>query len=470
MQEDTSSETATENAEAPAPNTPSSDENVEDSPAESPGDDTAEPEAEEPAPEADPAPEAESPTQAESPTPANVEGGAPSPRDPREEKLDPQLIALCVVLWLVAMGILIFQWGSMQEDWHLGNIKEALDTQRPVPQKDVEALVELGPEILPKIQEELSNPQQQDQRYRGVLLRMVVERVPGEQAFQVLLGASQDYDPRVRANAYLALGNRGLANSAEREQAFQVTMKAMSLEPEPTARAWAVDVVGKFKDPRGTWPLILVLADLDGDMFLRVRENALKGLRAVSGLDAEKLPFNVAAPLWARDEGIKRWEAWFSKNGGKIKEGEDLAARRSRQKKELWSQQQPSDKTGLEWHAWKIASTVDQEEKLPEASLQHVIEKGPKEPLKVAWLFVLLLRDRYGPRWVEVRKGCAKVLKALAKDQAGKLPLDAENPTDEQLQAWEGWYVEIGGKISRGQDLKTRRLLRDKFAPSKKGA
>lgn len=386
--------------------------------------------------------------------PASAEGEAPS------EGLDPQLVALCVVLWLVAVGIFAFKFPDIRLDWYLGNIKEALDTNSGLSESDIKALVALDPErVVKKISAELADAQQTDQRYRGSLVR-VLERVPGEQAFKALTACANDADPRVRANAYLALGSRGQKVESERESAFHTVLNRVRGEPEPNARGWACKVMGDFKDKRAAWPLIFVLAHAGGHPQTLVRVRALQALRAISGKSGEEIPFDVVAPIEERDAMMAKWEAWYTEDAdGEIPPGESVTAYRKKSKDDFWNAQEPKEKDGTPWNMWNVVQQIDRSNTVPAESLAFLIKASKKDKI-IPWTLQLVLRTRSGDGWLSVRRAVGAALRECLGATGDELPYDpaaTEEVRYEQLQALEDAFVKWGGKIPPRSSLKIYR-------------
>jgi hypothetical protein len=257
---------------------------------------------------------------------------------PVEEGLDPQLVGLCVVLWIVACGIFLANWESLKINWYLGNIMETLGP-KPLPgtpaeqlplavdQASIDELVKLAANdsaVIDALRKELNSRRQQDQRYR-VLMLVVAEKIPGDESFQLLVGASLDYDYRLRINAYRALSRLGTAGSAEqREQAFQVVFRGLKTETDPLARMYAASMIGMFKDPRPAWDLVRVLRDATGQYRSDQRAGCVKSLRAISGKTKDEIPFGAELEGDAFDAQLRLWEEWFKGQGGEIPAGESL--------------------------------------------------------------------------------------------------------------------------------------------------
>lgn len=259
--------------------------------------------------------------------------------DPTDEGgLDPQLVGLCVVLWIVACGIFLANWESLKINWYLGNIMETLGPkplpgtpaeQRPlaVDNASIDELVKLAAgdsAVIEALRKELNSRRQQDQRYR-VLMLVVAEKIPGDESFQLLVGASLDYDYRLRINAYRALTRLGLEGSPEqREQAFQVVLRGLNTESVPLGRTYAAGLIGQFKDTRPAWRLVQILRDSTGQFRTDERAACVTSLRAISGKTKDEIPFDAELEGEAFDAQIRLWEEWFKGQGGEIPAGESL--------------------------------------------------------------------------------------------------------------------------------------------------
>ncbi|RMG15656.1 MAG: HEAT repeat domain-containing protein [Planctomycetota bacterium] len=255
--------------------------------------------------------------------------------------IDPMLVGLCVVLWIVAVGVVVTRWGSLKVDWYLGNIKTTLGPlpppgmAAPPPRLDVDsiqALVDMAGdgEIIAALREELDNPLQTDQRYRAVMIE-IAKRIASEDALAFICerGAT-DYDYRVRANAYLAIGQLGpTAPSELRQQAFAVLRRALAEEPEQIARSVAANGLGEFGDLSVAWPLIRVLRDAEGQFRLLLRRSCLRSLRKLSGKDEAALPFDPALEGDEDFEQLLAWERWYREAVGPVPPGESMRAWRA---------------------------------------------------------------------------------------------------------------------------------------------
>jgi hypothetical protein len=299
----------TEAAEASPPETESPH---GESPDGDPGGSPESPKQDSPAdgePKGDPGPELE---------PAGVgEGEA-------EGGLDPQLIALCVVLWLVAMGILFAKWDRLRLDWHLGNVKETLDFEGRIDEEAKASIVEMAtdnPEVIGLLGEEVHGPlANKDERYRVVVVK-IVEEVPGPEALQVLILASSDFDARVRANTYVSLANRGNAYEGERADVLARVLGAVGPLPpegesEPIARAMAIQSLARLAAPKHTQAVWLVWRNLrDLRLFPGsepIRDASFRALCILTETSAEDidLDWNAYGETW-NSQG-PRFEAWLA--------------------------------------------------------------------------------------------------------------------------------------------------------------
>lgn len=275
---------------------------------------------------------AEKPALGDGPAPVAPAGPAePAPR----QGVDLQLVGLAVVLWVVAMAIVVSKWQRVRVDWQLGNIKERLDNENSIDDASLESLVAMAQgddEVVRLIADEVYGPQRNlnDPRYRITLVK-ALERISGRAAFEALIQCGTDFDPRVRANVYVSLRARAAANQAEQADAVKVLEAALAGEPEPVARAYAVEGLsglGQLQAPRvgPCWGFLAAFrAARSSDassIDLRVRQDAAKAVRSLSQVPEATLPLDAAASEAARDEQVRAWEAWFVKQEGKLPEGQ----------------------------------------------------------------------------------------------------------------------------------------------------
>ncbi len=301
---------------------------------------TSVPGVESEAPESE-APESEAP-ESEAPESEAPESSAEGPVafDDEERSLDPQLIALCVVLWLVAVGIFSFRWTDMRIDYHLGNLRQTVLNEQRLDPEATAALVSLADDgVLAHLVAELNDPTQNqpaDQLYRVAVLR-VVGQIPGEDATGVLLQAARDLDTNMRANAFEMLAER--ASGSAREPIVSQLEAAASRDPALFARAHAARHLARVTGAEGAWPLIRSLRELDADIAPVLGPILVAALREVSGKSEEELPLPGDAPL--SDDQVRAVEVWFRESGGTIPAGESIDEVRSRERAEA-----PEDASG----------------------------------------------------------------------------------------------------------------------------
>jgi hypothetical protein len=267
-------------------------------------------------------------------------GGAPEPVS--EGGIDKQLVGLAVILWLLAMGILIYKWPRLRVDWYLGNLKEAGDLTGRLDKASIDALAGLAkddPSALGMIGEEVVGPlANRDEVYRSAIVK-TLEQVPGDQALDLLLQAATDYHPVVRANTYLTLGLRAQRMPDERGRVLTVLLGALGTpgDPEPMARAIAASALGELKAKEAVWPLIRAVREARGTLSaadrkaadegeLKLRELGSAAFYSIAGVTSADLPFDPNAPLAARDAQVRAWERWYVGQGGTIPEGEAFDA------------------------------------------------------------------------------------------------------------------------------------------------
>lgn len=267
------------------------------------------------------------------PVAAPLQDAAPAPDASDEPQgLDPQLIALCVVLWVVAVGILWAKWDGLRTDWYLGNVKEMLDEQNRADEESALALIEIArgdPDVITHLANEVVGPlPNRDERYRIVILRLVLEKVPGPEAFQALQQSLADPDERVRVNAYLALAARARGDAGERERTVELFRRALRPdgEPAPMARSFVARAAALelgLKD--AVWDVIRDLRRSRGADLEQARRNYVEAWRAMTGVDEATQPFDVAATPEVHDQQSQALEAWFRGQGGVVPAGESFA-------------------------------------------------------------------------------------------------------------------------------------------------
>lgn len=277
------------------------------------------------------------PSPADAPAATAPEAGAGA-GDEEGARIDPQLIGLALILWLLAVGIFALKWDRLRVDWYLGNIKETADLTGRLDESSMQALADMATNdvaVLRMIGDEVVGPlANRDEFYRSAVLK-TIERVPGVDALNIVSAAAIDYHGVVRANAYVALGVRAKRDPAERPQAGAVLLQALQVpgELEPMSRAFAVSVVGDLDIKEALWPVIRAVREARGASAALDAEAAKLGeqhLREVgaevfwklSGTTKEQLPFEPAAELAVRDAQVRAWERWYADEGNEIPEGE----------------------------------------------------------------------------------------------------------------------------------------------------
>lgn len=283
-------------------------------------------------PSADKSPETPSPSPASAPAAvagANAEDGG---------RIDPQLIGLAIILWVLAVGIFALKWDRLRVDWYLGNIKETADLTGRLDESSMQALADMASDdvaVLRMIGDEVVGPlANRDEFYRSAVLK-TIERVPGKDALDLVSIAAFDYHGVVRANAYVALGVRVKRDPTERERAAEVLLQALQLpgEIEPMSRAFAIGVVGDIGIEAALWPVIRAVREARGSSGAvdaeaakageqRLREMGAEAFWKLSGTTKEQLPFDAAADVAVRDAQVRAWERWYVDKGHKIPEGE----------------------------------------------------------------------------------------------------------------------------------------------------
>ncbi|MBX3470641.1 MAG: hypothetical protein KF878_27555 [Planctomycetes bacterium] len=258
-----------------------------------------------------------------------------------QARLDPQLIGLAVVLWLLAVGIFVFKWDRLRVDWYLGNIKETGDLAGRLDETSMQALADLAredPAVLSMVADEVLGPlANRDEFYRTAIIK-TIERVPGPAALDFLVAAAGDYHGIVRANTYVSLGARAGRDPSERARVVEVLLQALGTpgDVEPMGRAFALTVLGDLGAREALWPVIREVRGARGAGAAVNREAAEAGERAVrergarafyklAGVTPEQLPFDPQADLAARDAQVQAWERWFEEGGGTIPAGERFA-------------------------------------------------------------------------------------------------------------------------------------------------
>lgn len=283
-------------------------------------------------PSADKSPETPSPAPSGAPVAAAVAGAEEGGR------VDPQLIGLAIILWVLAVGIFALKWDRLRVDWYLGNIKETADLTGRLDESSMQALADMASAdvaVLRMIGDEVVGPlANRDEFYRSAVLK-TIERVPGKDALELVSIAAFDYHGVVRANAYVALGVRVKRDPAERDRAAEVLLQALQVpgELEPMSRAFAISVVGDLGLESALWPVIRAVREARGSSGAvdagaakageqRLREMGAEAFWKLSGTTKEQLPFDPTADVAVRDAQVRAWERWYVDKGHKIPEGE----------------------------------------------------------------------------------------------------------------------------------------------------
>lgn len=242
-----------------------------------------------------------------------TKGPAPLSVAPDAMGTDKQLIALCVVLWIVVIAIILSSAGEMRVNYYLGNIKQTLDREGHLDDDSVASLAAMGDKALPQIVKDLET--HEDPFFRVALLK-VLERMPSEEARRAIAETCRsDGDPRVRANAIKILGNRAQKlGGPELEQAVACACDCAAKDPEWQTRAHAVMVLGDLKDPRAEGPLTECLKSHEEGL----RKKAAEVLKK---LEPEGPAFDAAGP-----EDLRARQAWEWENHLRKKHGQPLLA------------------------------------------------------------------------------------------------------------------------------------------------
>ncbi len=180
--------------------------------------------------------------------------------------LDARLIALCVLLWVVAAGILWQNWPDTKKDYYWGNIMQGLDsTPRRIDSESIEALAAMGDAVVPSCSYELShhfNP-----LFRCAVLT-VLQRTEGKGARDLMEWAVRnDLDARVRANGLIELRER---------------TKRHPDEMAPLKRLCDEVALGKAGDPNiEVRTMAALLLGQEGDSRPEVKAYLVHGLRSL---------------------------------------------------------------------------------------------------------------------------------------------------------------------------------------------
>lgn len=271
---------------------------------------------------------------------------APSARsgeadDDAEGGLDPQLIGLCVLLWVVALGIFAFRWTDMRVDYHLGNLRETIHAEGRLDPASVEALLDMTDSgVLEHLVAELNDPMQRDQLYRVAVLR-VVGRIAAPAAQEVVRTACRDHDANVRANAYAMVRDQAEADPSLRERALELLRAGADGDGAAFSRAHAANHLARLGGPAEAWPAIRALRDLTPELVPVLGPALVDTLRQVSGkTEEEQLPYTPGEP--ASDEQLRAWEDWYREAGGTVPPGESLDEVRARAAAEQEQAEGPS--------------------------------------------------------------------------------------------------------------------------------
>ena len=162
--------------------------------------------------------------------------------------IDVRLVGLCILLWVVAVGIFFSGWGDTKKDYYWGNIRQALEQPMGgyVDMESVTALAALGDDVIPSCEHELRT--QPDPLFKCAVLR-VLERVPGPKSRALIAFATQqDPDARVRANGLLILRDRASKAPDEKGPLAEVARERVQHETELAAKAIAAVIAGQAGD------------------------------------------------------------------------------------------------------------------------------------------------------------------------------------------------------------------------------
>lgn len=175
--------------------------------------------------------------------------------------LDARLIGLCVLLWIVAGGILWQNWPDTKRDFYWGNIMQGLEGQPPrLDGESITALAAMGDAIIPSCSYELAhhwNP-----AFKCAVIK-VLEQSDGKGARELIEWAvTHDIDARVRANGLLSLRARAKRVPADAPAvariAGDVALGATTSDPNVDVRAAAALLCSEAGDGRDGIKALLV--------------------------------------------------------------------------------------------------------------------------------------------------------------------------------------------------------------------
>jgi hypothetical protein len=129
--------------------------------------------------------------------------GAVKAPDAEDESLDRATIiklgVVCLILWIIAGGILATNWRKARIDYYLGNMAETIGSSGELKDEDLNAIVSMGPSVIPKLVKEL-NASSETGRL-GVSITVILGKIGGPEATAALREALKHPSSQVRNNA-----------------------------------------------------------------------------------------------------------------------------------------------------------------------------------------------------------------------------------------------------------------------------
>ncbi len=232
--------------------------------------------------------------------------------EPKAGGFDVRLVGLCVLLWVVAGGILLQNWPDTKRDYYWGNIMQALEGQPPrLDNESITALAAMGDGIIPSCSYELShhwNP-----AFKCAVLK-VLEQTDGKGALEIIEGAvTRDLDARVRANGLMSLRARAKRVPSEAAAvarvAAEVALGKTNPDPNPDVRTAAALVLGEAGDGRAEVKALLVHGLRTPNPFFR-KDIAV----ALAKINEGGPKFDADAKGKDLIDGIIAYEDWCEKN------------------------------------------------------------------------------------------------------------------------------------------------------------
>lgn len=243
--------------------------------------------------------------------------GAESFEEPLDRGTLIQLGVLCAALWGVAIFLLVSNYSNTRLNLYLGNMTQSLARSGRIDSADIDALVAMGPSILPTLEKDLKDPKSDPRLCIGILA--VVSKIDAPESRKVLSDTLAHKNGQVRNNAALHLMKRqsaddnkamlrSLIKSSEAGEKHQILDRvapcfkdpkdALSFyceilkDPDENARAYALRYINGYKGAKFKLPKKVYLAPVD--ITGQFADRILSWIKA--GADKDKAP---VFPKWS---------------------------------------------------------------------------------------------------------------------------------------------------------------------------